>query len=50
MPFSFRKTVGSYAQVIVKGVIVGGRKNVAGVMKQSSDESHSLVFFHLFFP
>lgn len=50
MPFGFQKTVGSYAQVIVKGIVVGGRKNVAGVVKQGSDERHSVVSFRLFFP
>lgn len=34
----------------MKGVIVGGKRNVSGVAEQGSDESHNLCFFPPFFP
>lgn len=33
-------TVGSFAQVIMKGVIMGGKGNMASVAEPGSDECH----------
>lgn len=47
MQFSFWKTAGSFARVIVTGVIMGEKRNMA---EQGSGQSHKLGFFPPFFP